>query len=465
MKKNSSFLLLYIVSICSYAQIPNNSFENWTTNSSSNPDVWMSSNSFWFGSNSVIQDTNSYSGFYAARVQTVNFGSDTARGMLLIGTPGNQTINGGVPYTGHPDSMSCAVHFNIQPDDTAVVYIFFKKNGLMIGMFAVRFWGTQPAWLPVKEPVYWFVPDSVYSDTVAALITSSNMDYPGIPGSYLAVDEIAFNNDTTPFPNGDFESWITTSWDDLADGWNSLNPLSIPFGQLSATKDTSPYSGSYAVRVQSLVFPNFGNQVMGFVFLGQWTTDGPGGGIPFTQKPEKLTGYYKYFPASGDTGSAIVQFDNDTNLQFSINLTAASSYTYFEVPINLLNDPDTVLIGISASRMNGTSTPGSIIIADDLNFVIIVGDEEVKIPIKNGFNLSFDHANRTVSLKYLLTSGKEASLAVYELSGKQILNISFGMQNAGYHEEQIDMSGMAQGLYLFNFKSGKESSVRKIAIQ
>jgi len=79
-------------------QLPNGGFENWSQQIFNEPDTFLSSNIMW-GVNNVTKVTDSYHNLFAAKLETVLSNNDTIPRMLLIGTPGNQTINGGLPYT------------------------------------------------------------------------------------------------------------------------------------------------------------------------------------------------------------------------------------------------------------------------------------------------------------------------------------------------------------------------------
>ncbi len=114
-------------------QIQNGGFENWTVqNLFDETNGIMTSKILAYKSNgigNVTKVTDSYHGLYAAKLETVQAGSETAGGMILIGNPGNQTINGGLPYIGTPDSISGWVKYDIQPNDTAFFIVAFKGYG------------------------------------------------------------------------------------------------------------------------------------------------------------------------------------------------------------------------------------------------------------------------------------------------------------------------------------------------
>ena len=147
MKKYFISAFLFVSSFSFAQQISNGGFENWTVNTLyEEPDSFLSTNSWVYtsnGSGNVTKSTSAYHGLYAAQLTTVQTPSDTMFGGLFIGSPGNQDVNGGIPYTGQPDSISVYVKYNIQPNDTAFFIVAFKNSGNMISMAVKTFIGTQ----------------------------------------------------------------------------------------------------------------------------------------------------------------------------------------------------------------------------------------------------------------------------------------------------------------------------------
>jgi len=199
-------------------QIINSDFENWSQKIINEPDSFLTSNTMVnTDSGNVIQVTDSYHGLFAAKIETVLSGNDTIQGMILIGTPGNQTINGGIPFTGTPDSISGYVKYDIQPNDTAFFIVAFKKDGIMIGQAVANFYGTQSTYKRFSIPTYLIELNP--PDTMVAIITSSNLDPPQIPGSTITIDSITFLHSSQQFPNQDFENWTEVETGEDPVGW------------------------------------------------------------------------------------------------------------------------------------------------------------------------------------------------------------------------------------------------------
>src|SRR5215212_8148059 len=106
--------------------------------------------------------------------------------------------------------------------------------------------------------------------------------------------------------NGALESWTSTPYDE-PNGWMSSNNESIRrSGIVTATKVTG--QAGQAIKLETKV--SGGDTVFAFFT----NTDGQGdptkgeGGVPYTQKPDSIKGYYKYDIKSGDSALLLVVF-------------------------------------------------------------------------------------------------------------------------------------------------------------
>ncbi len=402
--KNFSTLIagIFCSAIISAQPIQNSSFESWSIQNLFNePNGFLSSNMWTYmstGSGNVKKVSDSNHGMFAAKLETVVSGNDTMQGMLLIGTPGNQTINGGMPYSDTPDSVSGYIKRNIQLNDTANFIVMFKKSGTIIGMAQAQFAGTTVNYVRFSIPVSYFGMPPFQVDTIAVIISSSRMDPPQFPGSTITIDSISFIGATQLFPNGDFESWTAANIEDPSN-WTTLNFASISSGQYSVTKSTDSYDGVYSARLESILTP-WGDSIC-FITNGKFGNDGPYGGMPVSANPQKITGYYKYFPNGPDTALAglwTYKFNPGTNSAEMldsnvIHLTATNTYTYFEIPLAYNSNPvaDTMNITFTACNMEDSASYrgiGSVLFIDklDISYYPPLGTEN--IPSENSeFNL------------------------------------------------------------------------------
>ncbi|MFH0865976.1 MAG: T9SS type A sorting domain-containing protein [Bacteroidota bacterium] len=465
------FSLLNAMNVLSQA-IPNSSFENWTTTTYyEDPPPYITTNIntyMMLGTGNVTKSTDHISGLYSARLETVQLGTDTMFGGMFIGIPGSGGITGGEAMAVHPDSLSVSAKYNLQPDDTAYVLVLFKKNGLMIGVGAFAFAGTQNTFLEFKTPVTWYQTDS--TDTVAAIITSSALDPPQFPGSTLFVDNLNFIGSAAPFPNGGFEIWSTTTSED-PDNWTTMNYASGP-SDPSVSKTTDSYDGTYAAKIKNVQM--LSGDTMGFLTNGYLGNNGPQGGMHVLQNPEKITGYYKYSPVGPDTALAgcFVYIQDSTGAQVlvdsgMIKFPAASSYTYFEIPF-VYNDwpiADTLNISfVSGNLQDGGSYVGlgSELYIDMLGLTYY----PVSIPETSEMDNSTVVYPNPSAGNFTVTffSGEpEYVFGVFDAKGILIHYKTLKPVN-GYYFYSFDMNGYAKGMYTVKFTSVKNSFIKKIII-
>jgi hypothetical protein len=171
-------------------------------------------------------------------------------------------------------------------------------------------------------------------------------------------------------PNGNFEDWDITNYDNLT-GWFTSNPQSIrSTGKPSAIKTTDSQNGS-AIMLETVtdgndIFPGY------FVNTEGDPTEGEGG-FPYAAMPTHITGYYKYDLKTGDTALMLVFFKKAGQVisADTFKITGSqSSYTQFSFPLSLSTTADTVIIGVVSSNIFAVmpAQAGSKLYIDNLAF-------------------------------------------------------------------------------------------------
>jgi len=182
-------------------------------------------------------------------------------------------------------------------------------------------------------------------------------------------------------PNGDFEVWTATGNYQEPDSWSTPNPTTASLGLYTVTREsTLKQSGSYSARLQTRSL--FGLQIPGLLTLGTFSINlitmeaKIEGGIPFTWRPESMTGYLQYEPKFGDEcfiGVLIMRQNGtgwDTLGNGSYTSTSTlTAWTQFTIPIDYTSSATPThlnIIILSSDRDN--PQPNSTLFIDNLQF-------------------------------------------------------------------------------------------------
>lgn len=150
-------------------------------------------------------------------------------------------------------------------------------------------------------------------------------------------------------PNGTFEAWTSTPYDN-PDDWESGNRESIPMMGLACISKVNGHTG-FGVRMQTSII----NGDTAYAYIAMGDPQGQGG-VPYSQKPTAITGYYRYSLPGNDTALFMVIFKKNgipVNYDlFKIKGTGnQSTFAPFSFPLTLSVIPDTVIVAAAASNL------------------------------------------------------------------------------------------------------------------
>lgn len=172
-------------------------------------------------------------------------------------------------------------------------------------------------------------------------------------------------------PNGDFETWTSTTYNSPDMPWFNSNDETISYYGKESVKKITGFSGSYAIRLETVED--------GFDTSGAYITNSLSdiengeGGVPFTFQATNLNGTYRYNLVTGDTAFIILIFKKNASI-ISYNIfkihgsqSAATPFTY---SINAMGQsPDSMIIAVASGNvLSGQPKYGSWIELDDLTF-------------------------------------------------------------------------------------------------
>lgn len=445
MKKNILMTLSFMLCLGVFAQqqLPNTGFENWTeTFLYEGLSEWESSNTENIqGNGGVTKSEDAYSGDYSVKLQSILNEEDTAFSYFFHGYMSQDGPGGGIVYSEDFDGVSGYYKSDMAEYDSAVLMVI-KYYQTTPTWFTGKLGGVHNDWTYFHFDLPPSICDSVFVGCVSGDIFS---EYVYSFDSWILFDSIYFTfsggDDPDPelIPNYDFEDWQDFYCTNL-DSWYSLNNYFSSLSVEPLIKSEDAYEGNFAVElVTNLIMDTY--LIPGYLSIGEilLDDDNPVRKIPYTDKPGKLTGYYKYFPESDDNGVVQINFTvlGETIGGGSYAFTEASEYTYFETEIEFVDDPDSLLLVFSSG-----GNEGSRLLLDNVSFESFVNSESVLIP---SLNIYPNPANNHFLLEINEYIEGEC-LILTDIQGRKIKEIELNSENP----MRIDVSDLSKGIYFLH---------------
>jgi len=478
MKKGLQFLIVALVfnaGISMAQPVVNGGFENWSKKVLyETPNGYTTSNaqlSMMKQPPNVTKTADKQAGNFAVKLQTVAFDGDTIPGMLIAGSFGSGSFMGGVPYNQRPTGLTGYAKHNVKTGDTAGIVVIFMFQGNLIGYSFQQFTGIGATYTQFTTPVTFFIP--VNPDTMVMIVTSSSMDNSPAVGSTLMLDNLSFTGATKAIPNGSFENWTELSFED-PDGWLSSNFFSADPAFPAVSKSTEAQNGTYSAKITNVVIID--GDTLGFLTNGIIGDDGPAGGMPVFNNPDKVKFYYKYIPVGPDTAvyySILSKWDSSLNVSVEVEeiqqkLAPSPNFTYFEVPYayNKVPSADTLSISFGSGNFidgNNYVGLGSALYIDNITVTYKSTDIEEYIfgsAVSVYPNPASDLVN--IELKDVFTGN--VNVKIIDVNGKIVYSNQVNVPENGM-VEQISLKNLNSGNYMIEFTNNKYRSVKKLQIK
>lgn len=434
MKKTLLFTFLlnsFFIGAQAQTTIANGDFENWINLTDIEPAGWQTNNNYF----SHVDTPDVYvlivSGAVnsAIHIETIN----NSAGLPFKGAMANGDIvngSGGVPYTGAtmPTQFTGMYNYNVQGNDTAEIYVVFKKNAAVIGRDTFRFSGSQSTFTAFSFPLNSLpmIPDSL----IIALFSGKTPSNAAAVGNFIELDELGFSNGTviSTFQNSSFDLWNTAT-------------ISYPYAWYlngSAGSSADSHSGDYSVKLETR---NNGNGVeAGRITSPQTSINSTG---------DTLTGYYKYIPVGNDqAGIIIALYNTTTGLQdvISGSFAPASGYTFFSIPLTSSVGADAMDFTIFSSQSSPVAQSSFYLDDVAINGHPITGINHIQQhlakvypnPAKNVLYITLQYQSEPVHISIFNTAG----ILVSSLDSKDKMDIAIPVQQ------------LTPGLYFYEVRQG-----------
>ena len=272
------------------------------------------------------------------------------------------------------------------------------------------------------------------------------------------------------YENKDFEDWTYDAAGDYYEPngyWATINAISKlgPFAPVTTFRETEDvYSGIYAVK---LVTGTFGTlPVAGTLATGYFDssvlipTNALKIGVPFTEKPMKLSGYYKYLPENGDSAVIVSRLSKYIDGEQVILAEAGflieetvSEYTYFEAEYTYFSSetPDSMmtLFTSSAGAAEFVAAEGSTLYIDEIALDYNTGVKDFLMQDID-INVFPNPAQSTIQIA-LRQPFMNAEFIVSNLEGRVVKRFKLNEQTL--HE--FDISDLPRGIYAYQIVENK----------
>lgn len=272
-------------------------------------------------------------------------------------------------------------------------------------------------------------------------------------------------------PNAGFETWTTTGFPSYEEpnSWNTANAQTNVIGTFTCIKASGAdkYSGSYAVKlVTKQIGAPFNVIVPGVATTGTLPSSMSGpvtGGIPYTLRPDSITGWYKYTSVGGENGfigfllfgPAANNADTIGSGSFATPASSVGTYTRFSAAMTYTTtaSPVNSMWMLASSNNNGAAAGiGSTLFVDDLGLVFnptTAVEELTTIELTIGPNPASDF----VAIHN--ASDEKAIFVMYDFTGRKIVKQE--IQNG---ENIINVSSFPSGLYSYSLSTEDSADIK-----
>lgn len=374
---------------------------------------------------------------------------------------------GGIPYPyAVPDSLVLQMKYEIQPKDTGLFVMLFKRSGFPVSINVFQLFGSSQGYQKFSVPLMSSV---IAPDSVVFVLSSGSLDNP-VEGSYIELEEMAFTNTIRQLPNSDFENWETIKFSE-PEGWATGNLLSAIFRTPpSVERSMESTNGQYALSVTQRVINKFGFvQNTGACFLGE-TASGIPTLVPFSANRFKLSFDYKYEPVGTDTAWLVLRgtrydlskSNRDTLVLMAVPLTNNTTFKTISLSSNPLTLPtDSMIIEVYPTNFYPGKSNGPFVVNNGSKLTVdnikIVDPSSSKTLNRIHLTIGPNPAQNELIIEGMTNFGK---LDIYNTEAKLVYS-----KTVLQDKIKIELSEFQVGMYLINYTTSQDQQVLPFYIQ
>lgn len=271
--------------------------------------------------------------------------------------------------------------------------------------------------------------------------------------------------------NTSFEVWIQNLGFENPEGWSTANNLVALAGTNTTLKVPDPSEGQFAALMQSKFVQLAGAVVPGILTTGALSFDFNTGevgflnGVAYTDRPEKMTFDYKFYPAGvqpvSDTAGVFViftKYNSSTGTRDTVGFGEREFTdtvdTYEEAEVDIIytsqDNPDSLLIVFSSSiSVTGGAQDGTLFFVDNVGF-----DFPTSIEAPKARQMAMYPNPAKGQVTFQNDKQHAVQLIVFDLLGREAIR---KIVNPG--PQQVDISALQKGVYLYQVIDSQNGEV------
>ena len=280
-------------------------------------------------------------------------------------------------------------------------------------------------------------------------------------------------------PNASFENWDNSAGYNAPVGWDNMNAMTSPMSVYTCMKGTPGNAGTSYLKLVSQTVSGMGVMpgvaVLGVMDMTNMSAPTSMSGVPFTQRPQTLTGMNQYMASGTDKGymSVILTKWNSAMNKRDTIATAwralfgmQMSWSSFQMPLTYTStaNPDSMMMIMSAS--GATPASNSYLYVDTLAFSgSVAGATGITSPSEGQTVMEVypNPSSTTMTLLFNIQQNITVDIQIVDLTGRIITAIE--KHNLIDSMYTINTSDFAKGAYFVKVEANGSTLTKKIVIE
>jgi photosystem II stability/assembly factor-like uncharacterized protein len=431
-------------------EIPNYGFELWDEYKTLMLDDWFTT----IGNRKIT----SYDGSNAIELYSAN---DMEPGAMLLGDYNDQTgFSGGIPYSDKPDSLTAMLNYELAANDTAIVILKLKKDGILLLDTFYQITGSsggnfvRKAFnLNYSNPT---TPDSLILGFVNTNFFGGQINQ----SSTLAVDDIIFIGATQSLPNSSCENW-TEKIRYKPQNWISDDDNDPYYNNYLVNRSENSYKGKYALLLKNRPGDRFGRIISGDEAF-KWVPS-----FPLKEQHKNLFTYIDFSTQGEDSLYIYAQLYKNgqaVGSAESVLTQNTNGYELIQTPIYYWANKHADSIRIEFNiRNRKTNIPSETeVYIDNISFDGLIAQIEDKSVSENNISVYPIPAHDQLNILFNDPVNGKSDISLYNLNGKVVKQIH---ATAFTKHVEINITELDAGYYLLMVTQNNKAHTTKILVQ